>query len=97
MQLATALGYDTRIGSQFHKAGIGFGGGCLPKNAHPLLASARRRPEASGDLASLLHSVDMINQRSRERMVSLAAELAEGRSTVPGSACAAWPSSLGRD
>jgi UDPglucose 6-dehydrogenase len=74
--LARALGYDPRIGAEGMRPGLGFGGGCLPKDTRSLEGQAATL--GAGGLASLLHSVDAINQRSRERMVSLAAELAGG-------------------
>jgi UDPglucose 6-dehydrogenase len=74
--LATALGHDPRIGAGGLRPGLGFGGGCLPKDTRSLASQAAALGAA--DLASLLNSVDVINQRSRERMLDLAAELAGG-------------------
>jgi UDPglucose 6-dehydrogenase len=74
--LAAALGHDSRIGAGGMRPGLGFGGGCLPKDARALESQAAAL--GAGDLALLLHSVDLINQRRREAMISLAAELAGG-------------------
>jgi UDPglucose 6-dehydrogenase len=74
--LARTLGYDPRIVAGGMRPGLGFGGGCLPKDTRALESQAASLGAA--DTASLLHSVDVINQRSRERMVNLAAELAGG-------------------
>lgn len=73
--LARALGADPRIGADGLRPGLGYGGGCLPKDARALAGQS----EASGaeGLASLLRSVDAINDGRRSRMVELAASLAE--------------------
>lgn len=68
--LADALGHDARIGRRFLNAGIGFGGGCLPKDIRAFMA---RAGELGADQAlALLREVDNINVRSRMRMVELA-------------------------
>ena len=74
--LAEALGYDARIGRRFLSPGLGFGGGCLPKDVRAFRATA-------GDLGvdsvvSLLTTVDAINQGRRDRVVALARETAGG-------------------
>jgi UDPglucose 6-dehydrogenase len=75
--LAESLSYDERIGGRFLKPGLGFGGGCLPKD---IRAFAHRAAELGvGRSVSFLHSVDEINNRRRERTVDLAEELAGGR------------------
>jgi UDPglucose 6-dehydrogenase len=72
-RLSEALSYDTRIGGRFLHAGLGFGGGCLPKDIRAFMA---RAGELGVDQAlSFLHEVDAINQRRRARMVDLAREL----------------------
>jgi UDPglucose 6-dehydrogenase len=75
--LATVLGLDPRIGSSFLGPGVGFGGGCLPKDTRALLARAEELgvPEAVG----LLREVDRVNLRRRSRAVDLAVELLGGR------------------
>jgi len=74
--LSKALSYDTRIGGRFLQAGLGFGGGCLPKDIRAFMA---RAGELGVDQAlSFLKEVDAINQRRRVRMVDLARELAGG-------------------
>jgi UDPglucose 6-dehydrogenase len=71
--LARAIGYDTRIGNKFLRAGIGFGGGCLPKDIRAF--QARAQELGVGEALRFLHEVDLINQRRRHRVVQLAAEL----------------------
>ena len=70
--LADALGYDKRIGRGFLNAGVGFGGGCLPKDIRAFMA---RAGELGADQAlTFLREVDNINMRCRTRMVELARE-----------------------
>jgi UDPglucose 6-dehydrogenase len=72
-QLSQALSHDTRIGGRFLNAGLGFGGGCLPKDIRAFMA---RAGELGVDQAlSFLSEVDAINLRRRARMVDLAREL----------------------
>jgi len=71
--LADILGDDTRIGRRFLDAGIGFGGGCLPKDIRAF--SARATEVGAPSVAALLGEVDAINQRMRQRAVDLAREL----------------------
>jgi UDPglucose 6-dehydrogenase len=74
--LARAIGHDERIGHRFLHAGLGFGGGCLPKDIRGFIA---RASELGVDQAvSFLHEVDAINQRRRARTVDLADELLGG-------------------
>jgi len=72
-QLARAIGYDDRIGKKFLRAGIGFGGACLPKDIRAF--QARAQELGAGEALRFLHEVDLINQRRRTRVVQLAAEL----------------------
>jgi UDPglucose 6-dehydrogenase len=67
--LAKAIGYDPRIGSRFLQAGIGFGGGCLPKDIRAFMA----RSEELGAKQSLefLREIDSINLRARARVIDL--------------------------
>jgi UDPglucose 6-dehydrogenase len=75
-QLSKALSYDTRIGGRFLHAGLGFGGGCLPKDIRAFMA---RAGELGVDQAlSFLKEVDAINLRRRSRVVDLGRELLEG-------------------
>ena len=70
--LSKALSYDDRIGGRFLNAGLGFGGGCLPKDIRAFMA---RAGELGVDQAlSFLKEVDAINLRRRARMVDLARE-----------------------
>jgi len=75
-QLSLALSFDDRIGSKFLNPGLGFGGGCLPKDIRAFMA---RAGELGADQAlTFLREVDAINMRRRARMVDLARELAGG-------------------
>ena len=68
--LAEAIGHDDRIGHKFLGAGVGFGGGCLPKDIRAFMA---RAGELGADQAlTFLREVDQINLRRRARMVDLA-------------------------
>ncbi|MFP5373095.1 MAG: UDP-glucose dehydrogenase family protein, partial [Actinomycetes bacterium] len=74
--LSRALSYDARIGGRFLNAGLGFGGGCLPKDIRAFMA---RAGELGVDQAlSFLKEVDAINMRRRARMVDLAREELDG-------------------
>lgn len=88
-RLADAIGLDDRIGRKFLNAGIGFGGGCLPKDIRAFMA---RAGELGADQAlTFLREVDAINMRRRTRVVELSRELCDGtllgkRITVLGAA-----------
>lgn len=74
--LADAIGMDPRIGRKFLGAGLGFGGGCLPKDIRAFMA---RAGELGADQAmTFLKEVDSINMRQRQRMVDLATEACGG-------------------
>ena len=74
--LADAIGHDSRIGRKFLNAGIGFGGGCLPKDIRAFMA---RAGELGADQAlTFLREVDAINMRRRTRMMELTRELVGG-------------------
>jgi len=66
-QIAEALGYDARIGRQFLNAGLGFGGGCLPKDIRALMHRSAELGAFSA--ASLLQQVDEINMGQRQRVI----------------------------
>ena len=68
--LADALGYDPRIGRRFLNAGLGFGGGCLPKDIRAFMARAGEL--GANHALTFLREVDSINMRRRSRMVELA-------------------------
>jgi len=74
--LAQALALDERIGGRFLVPGLGFGGGCLPKDIRAFAASTRDL--GVGSVSTLLGEVDAINLRRRARMVDLALEMAGG-------------------
>ena len=75
-QLADAIGYDARIGRRFLNAGIGFGGGCLPKDIRAFMARAGEL--GANQALTFLREVDSINMRRRTRVVEMARELAGG-------------------
>jgi UDPglucose 6-dehydrogenase len=68
--LAKAIGYDERIGNKFLRTGIGFGGGCLPKDIRGFMARAEEL--GVGTAVEFLKDMDAINLRRRDRVVSLA-------------------------
>jgi UDPglucose 6-dehydrogenase len=70
--LADAIGYDARIGRRFLNAGIGFGGGCLPKDIRAF--TARAEELGRGESVAFLKEIDNINLRRRERMVEMVIE-----------------------
>lgn len=75
-KLAEAIGHDERIGAKFLRAGIGFGGGCLPKDIRAFMA---RAGELGADQAlTFLREVDSINMRRRGHMVELARDAVGG-------------------
>ena len=77
--LSAALGMDPRIGSQFLRAGLGFGGGCLPKDIRAFMA---RAGELGVDEALMfLRDIDDINIRRRQHTVDLAIEALHGSAT----------------
>ena len=87
--LAKALSYDTRIGGRFLVPGLGFGGGCLPKDIRAFVARAEEL--GIGETVRFLAEVDNINLRRRARVVELAGELlghnlANSKVTVLGAA-----------
>ncbi|MBG6213252.1 MAG: UDP-glucose/GDP-mannose dehydrogenase family protein [Cryobacterium sp.] len=68
-QLADAIGYDGRIGRRFLGAGVGFGGGCLPKDIRAF--TARAEELGRGESVAFLKEIDKINLRRRQRVVDL--------------------------
>ena len=83
-QLAAALSYDPRIGGRFLRPGLGFGGGCLPKDIRAFIHRAEEL--GVGQAVSFLREVDAINQRRRQRTVDLVRAQAGARSRVCTSA-----------
>jgi UDPglucose 6-dehydrogenase len=67
--LAKAIGYDPRIGNRFLQAGIGFGGGCLPKDIRAFMARADEL--GARQALEFLREIDSINLRARARMIEL--------------------------
>ena len=76
VDLADAIGYDERIGRKFLGAGLGFGGGCLPKDIRAFMARADEL--GSGQALRFLREVDDVNLRRRDHVVALAAREAGG-------------------
>jgi UDPglucose 6-dehydrogenase len=74
--LAEALGHDVRIGRRFLSPGLGFGGGCLPKDIRAFRATASDLGVSS--VVSMLTTVDAINLGRRDRVLALAREAAGG-------------------
>jgi UDPglucose 6-dehydrogenase len=75
-KLAEAIGYDPRIGHRFLAAGLGFGGGCLPKDIRAFMARAGEL--GAEDAVAFLREVDQINLRRRAHTVDLAREALGG-------------------
>ncbi len=75
-QLADAIGLDARIGRRFLGAGVGFGGGCLPKDIRAF--TARAEELGRGESVAFLKEVDAINLRRRQRVVDLTVEALGG-------------------
>ncbi|HEX6449000.1 MAG TPA: UDP-glucose/GDP-mannose dehydrogenase family protein [Trebonia sp.] len=74
--LADVLGHDSRIGRQFLSSGLGFGGGCLPKDIRALMARAREL--GLGDSVQFLREVDEINSARQQRAVDIARDMVGG-------------------
>ncbi|ULN33455.1 UDP-glucose dehydrogenase family protein [Mycolicibacterium smegmatis] len=74
--LADALGHDPRIGRRFLNAGLGFGGGCLPKDIRAFMARAGEL--GANHALTFLREVDSINMRRRTAMVELATRACGG-------------------
>lgn len=75
--LAEALGHDSRIGRRYLGSGIGFGGGCLPKDIRAF--AARAEALGRGESVGFLREVDAINLRRRDRAVQLVVDALDGR------------------
>ncbi|NGO71296.1 UDP-glucose dehydrogenase family protein [Streptomyces boncukensis] len=75
-KLAEAIGHDDRIGRKFLRAGIGFGGGCLPKDIRAFMARAGEL--GASEALTFLREVDSINMRRRAQMVELTREAVGG-------------------
>ncbi len=76
-QLAEAIGHDDRIGAKFLRAGVGFGGGCLPKHIRAFMARAGEL--GLSDSVAFLRDIDAINLRRRSHTVAIAREMVGGR------------------
>jgi UDPglucose 6-dehydrogenase len=84
-QLADAIGHDARIGRRFLNAGVGFGGGCLPKDIRGFVARAEEL--GVGQSLSFLRDVDAINLRRRGRVLEI---LIEELGDLTGKTIAVW-------
>jgi UDPglucose 6-dehydrogenase len=84
-QLADAIGHDARIGRRFLNAGVGFGGGCLPKDIRGFVARAEEL--GVGQSLSFLRDVDAINLRRRGRVLEI---LVEELGDLTGKTIAVW-------
>ena len=67
--LAKAIGYDPRIGNRFLQAGIGFGGGCIPKDIRAFMARAEEL--GAKQALEFLREIDAINLRARQRVIDV--------------------------
>ncbi|WP_431044061.1 UDP-glucose dehydrogenase family protein [Streptomyces sp. P1-3] len=76
VKLAEAIGHDDRIGRKFLRAGIGFGGGCLPKDLRAFMARAGEL--GASQALTFLREIDSINMRRRGHMVELARDAVGG-------------------
>ena len=70
VKLAEAIGYDERIGNKFLRTGIGFGGGCLPKDIRAFMARAEQL--GVGSAVDFLEDIDQVNLRRRNKVVEIA-------------------------
>lgn len=84
-QLADAIGHDQRIGRRFLNAGIGFGGGCLPKDIRGFIS--RSEELGLGESLNFLREIDKVNLRSRSRVSGRLRDLLE---SFPGKKIAVW-------
>lgn len=87
--LAEAIGYDPRIGNKFLQAGIGFGGGCIPKDIRAFMARAEEL--GAKQAVEFLREIDAINLRARQRVIDvvrkmLSEDLAQYKIAVLGAA-----------
>lgn len=76
VQLTEIMGYDDRIGHKYLGSGLGFGGGCLPKDVRGFIARAGEL--GANDAYAFLREVDSINTRRRERMVTMITKMMGG-------------------
>ncbi|MFJ8390322.1 UDP-glucose dehydrogenase family protein [Streptomyces sp. NPDC094438] len=85
-QLAEILGHDTRIGRRGVRLGVGFGGGCLPKDIHGFIAQATRLGAEAA--TGILREAGAVNTRRRDAVVDLAREQLDG--DVVGKRITVW-------
>ncbi|UGT40050.1 UDP-glucose/GDP-mannose dehydrogenase family protein [Nocardia yamanashiensis] len=85
-QLADALGHDDRIGRKFLGAGLGYGGGCLPKDIRALIARADEL--GAGDSVAFLRDIDAVNLRRRDRVVGQTLNILRANGSLPANGIA---------
>ncbi|UTE77360.1 UDP-glucose/GDP-mannose dehydrogenase family protein [Rossellomorea sp. KS-H15a] len=67
-EVAVGMGFDKRIGNQFLKAGIGFGGSCFPKDTKALISLANEYDSSSYILDAVLKVNDIQKKRLVEKV-----------------------------
>jgi UDPglucose 6-dehydrogenase len=77
VHLADALGHDPRIGRRFLNAGLGFGGGCLPKDIRAFMHRAEEL--GAPDTLAFLREVDLVNDRRRRHVLDLTATILDSQ------------------
>lgn len=87
-ELADAIGHDVRIGRRFLNSGLGFGGGCLPKDIRAF--HARSLELGLDESLDFLRLMDEINLRRRDRVFAMAEELVGGEGALAGKTVAVW-------
>lgn len=87
-ELADAIGHDVRIGRRFLNSGLGFGGGCLPKDIRAF--HARGVELGLEDSLDFLRLMDEINLRRRDRVMHMAEEMLGGEGSLAGKTVAVW-------
>lgn len=87
-ELADAIGHDVRIGRRFLNSGLGFGGGCLPKDIRAF--HARSLELGLDESLDFLRLMDEINLRRRDRVFAMAEEFVGGEGALAGKTVAVW-------
>lgn len=82
-QIAEGIGYDKRIGTSYLKAGIGYGGSCLPKDVSALIYTAHKY----GEEAAMLKSIDKVNEAQKQRFTK---KILKALKKVKGNTVCIW-------